>query len=210
MEKNISKSVLERLPLYLNYLLEIEDEVKNISATTISKELGLGEVQVRKDLALVSDGGRPRTGYITKELIEDISQYLGCNNVIPAVIVGAGKIGRAILGYEGFTRYGVDIKAAFGHHANKNIELESTKPILDLSQFGNFCEANDIEIGIITVPAAYAQEICDLMVSCGIKAIWNFARKTLTVPPGVIVRQEDLAASIAILACKLKNKEKEV
>lgn len=204
---SVSKSVLERLPRYLNYLLEIEDETEYISATSIAKELSLGDVQVRKDLALVCDGGKPKVGYEVKKLISDISSFLGCQNLIPAVIVGAGKIGRAILDYEGFTRYGVDIMAAFSHHANKTFDIKTNKPILDMSEFENYVRDNDIKIGIITVPVNYAQEICDLMVRCGIKAIWNFARKTLSVPSNVIIRQEDLAASIAILACKLKNNQ---
>lgn len=206
-KKQLSKSVIERLPLYLNYLQEISDDKNNVSATFIAKELGLGEVQVRKDLAAVSGAGKPKVGYETETLIEDIKTYLNCNNVTNAVIVGAGKIGRAILGYEGFLRYGVDIKAAFGHHANDIIDIEAKKPILDLSEFDTYVRENDIKIGIITVPVAYAQEIADLMVKNGIKAIWNFARKALSVPPGIIVRQEDLAASVAILSCKLNAME---
>ena len=209
MENNskIPEAVLERLPQYLNYLQEIKDTVPSISATSIAKGLELGDVQVRKDLAMVSHGGRPKVGYNTEALIEDISSFLGCNNMTKAVIVGAGKIGRAILDYEGFTRYGVEILAAFSHHANQVIDTATRKPILPLESFKSFCSENNVQIGIITVPVKYAQEVCDMMVSCGITGIWNFARKTLNVPSNVIVRQEDLAASVAILSCKLKGQK---
>ena len=208
LKENISKAVLERLPLYLNYLHELDDDIKNISSSIIAKELNLGEVQVRKDLALVSSkAGKPKIGFDKNELIKDISLYLNCDNVTNAVIVGVGKIGKAILEYEGFTRYGVDILAGFSHHANKFINIKTKKDVYPLSMFEAYCKEHNIKIGIITVPFDYAQEIADMMVRCGIKAIWNFARKSLSVPSDVIVRQEDLAASIAILSCKLKNSE---
>lgn len=206
-DKNqISKVVLERLPLYLNFLHELDEEFEYISSATIAKELNLGEVLVRKDLQLVSSKpGKPKLGYVKEELCDDIAMFLGCHSITNAVIVGVGKIGRAILGYEGFTRYGVDILAGFSHHANKSIDVKTDKEILPLEMFESYCRDHDVKIGIITVPVDYAQEICDMMVRCGIKGIWNFARTSLSVPNDVTVRQEDLAASIAILACKLKN-----
>lgn len=206
----ISKATLERLPQYLHYLESLNKDIEYISSKQIAADLGFVEIKTRKDLACVSDKGKPKKGYLVTDLINDISSFLGCDNISNAVIVGPGKIGRAILGYEGFSRYGVDIIAAFTHHANKYIDYPSSKPILDLSEFEGFCKNNNIKIGIITVPVTYAQEICDMMVAVGIKAIWNFARTNLNVPGDVIVRQEDLAAGISILACQLKNQENKI
>ena len=98
--KEISKSVLKRLPGYLAYLKNMpEDAPAHISATALASALGMGEVQVRKDLALVSDGGRPKIGYQRAALVEDIESFLGYDNTTDAIIVGAGKLGCALLGY---------------------------------------------------------------------------------------------------------------
>lgn len=205
-KKNISKATLERLPQYLHYLENIEDKDAYISSRQIAESLGFVEIKVRKDIALVCDKGKPKKGFLVSDLIKDIGSYLGCDEIYNAVIVGPGKIGRAILGYQGFSRYGINILAAFTHHGNKTIDYPATKPILDLSEFNDFCSKNSVKIGIITVPVQYAQEICDMMVKQGIKAIWNFARINLVVPDDVIVRQEDLAAGISILVSQIKNK----
>ena len=112
--KEVSKAVLKRLPGYVAYLRSIpEGGSIYISATALANALGMGEVQVRKDLAMVSDGGRPKVGYHRERLIEDIEQFLGYDNTTDAVLIGAGKLGQALLGYVGFDAYGLNILAAF-------------------------------------------------------------------------------------------------
>ena len=97
----VPKATLGRLPAYLGYLKQLESET--VSATSISRALGFGEVQVRKDLGAVSGEGRPRVGYVTSELISSIEHCLGSGNIRKAVLVGAGKLGRALLDYSGFS-----------------------------------------------------------------------------------------------------------
>ncbi|NCB04373.1 MAG: redox-sensing transcriptional repressor Rex, partial [Clostridia bacterium] len=110
----ISKQTLLRLPAYLNYLKQlVQTGAANVSATGIAEALGLNQVQVRKDLALVSDGGKPKTGYQIRELISDIERFLGYDNTNGAVLVGAGHLGRALLSYSGFKNYGLEMVAAF-------------------------------------------------------------------------------------------------
>ena len=112
--KEVSKSVLKRLPGYLSYLKTLPDGTATyISATALANALGMGEVQVRKDLAMVSDGGRPKVGYLRERLMEDISQFLGYDNTTDAIMIGAGKLGKALMGYKGFEAYGLNIQAAF-------------------------------------------------------------------------------------------------
>ena len=112
--KKVSKFVLKRLPAYLAYLKSLPDTAPDhISATTLANALGMGQVQVRKDLAIVSDGGRPKIGYLRKDLINDIEQFLGYDNTTDAVLIGAGKLGQALMGYKGFDEYGLNILAAF-------------------------------------------------------------------------------------------------
>ena len=207
--KEISKSVLKRLPGYLTYLKSLpEDSATYISATALANALGMGEVQVRKDLALVSDGGRPKIGYHRKSLMDDISQFLGYDNTTDAILVGAGKLGQALLGYGGFKAYGLNILAAFDANPVAD-RTEDGKPILPMEELENYCRKNKVLMGIITVPTAYAQQVCDQMIACGIKAIWTFAPVHLDVPENILVQSENMANSLALLSMHLKAQIKE-
>ena len=201
MAEKISTAVLQRLPLYLSYLRSLGDgEPENISATALAAALEMGEVQVLKDLAMVSDGGRPKVGYRRLALISDIEQFLGYDNTNNAVLIGAGKLGRALLGYTGFSEYGLNIVAAFDAAAEKADIDESGKPVLPMSELKSLCTDRNILIGIITVPSTCAQEVCDELISNGVKAIWNFAPVHLDVPAGILVQYENMAASLAVLS----------
>ena len=207
--KEVSKSVLKRLPGYLTYLKSLpEDSTPYISATALANALGMGEVQVRKDLALVSDGGRPKIGYHRKSLIQDIRQFLGYDNTTDAILVGAGKLGQALLGYNGFEAYGLNILAAFDAKPAAD-RTEDGKPILPMEELERYCRENKVLMGIITVPADYAQQVCDQMIECGIKAIWTFAPVHLDVPDNILVQSENMANSLALLSMHLKAQIKE-
>lgn len=207
--KEISKSVLKRLPGYLTYLKSIPQGASPyISATALANALGMGEVQVRKDLAMVSDGGRPKIGYPRETLIDDIEQFLGYDNTTDAVLIGAGKLGQALLGYSGFAAYGLNILAAFDVAPAAEVTLDG-KPIFHISELEGFCRANKVLMGIITVPAEHAQSVCDQLIGCGIKAIWNFAPVHLEVPASIPVQQEDMATSLAVLSMHLQAQMKE-
>ncbi len=208
--KEISKSVLKRLPGYLTYLKSLpEDSTPYISATSLANALGMGEVQVRKDLAMVSDGGRPKIGYHRKSLIQDIRQFLGYDNTTDAILVGAGKLGQALLGYNGFEAYGLNILAAFDANPVAD-KTDDGKPILPMEKLESFCRDNRILMGIITVPAIYAQQVCDQMIACGIKAIWTFAPVHLDVPDNILVQSENMANSLALLSMHLKAQIKDM
>jgi len=208
-KKEISKAVLKRLPGYLSYLQNMPDGGStHISATSLANALGMGEVQVRKDLALVSDGGRPKIGYLRESLIEDISQFLGYDNTTDAILVGAGKLGQALLGYSGFSAYGLNILAAFDKAPFARL-TDCGKPVIEMSELENFCKTNKVLMGIITVPKEYAQEVCDRMIACGIKAIWNFAPVHLDVPGNILVQNENMATSLAVLSMHLQAQIKE-
>ena len=209
MDKKISKSVLKRLPGYHAYLKSVQNpDSPYISATAIANALDMGEVQVRKDLAMVSDGGRPKVGYVREHLIEDIEQFLGYDNTTDAILVGAGRLGQALLGYNGFDEYGLNILAAFDIRPETK-RKDSGKPILPLDQMVPFCQEHKILMGIITVPTEFAQEACDRMIQAGIKAIWTFAPKHLEVPDHVMVHNENMANSLAILSMHLQAQMKD-
>ena len=129
-----------------------EDASEYISATTMAAALNMGEVQVRKDLALVSDGGRPKVGYNRKALIDDLEQFFGYDYTNMAVIVGAGKLGKALLDFVGFEEYGLNVLAAFDVNESVTGHTENGKPIYHLSQLEEFCKKHKVLIGIITVP----------------------------------------------------------
>ena len=207
--KDVSKSVLKRLPIYLSYLRSLpENGTPYISATALANALSMGEVQVRKDLALVSDGGRPKIGYFRESLIEDINQFLGYDNTTDAILIGAGKLGQALLGYGGFEAYGLNILAAFDVNPVRT-ETQDNKQILHMEELESFCHANQILMGIITVPAQFAQQVCDRLIACGIKAIWNFAPIHLDVPGNILVQNENMATSLAVLSMHLQAQIKD-
>ena len=200
--KKISKSVLKRLPGYLAYLKTMpEGSAPHISATALANALGMGEVQVRKDLAMVSDGGR-------EALIDDIEQFLGYDNTTDAILIGAGKLGQALMAYSGFDEYGLNILAAFDANP-KMSRTEEGKPVYNVSKLEQFCRTHKVLMGIITVPAEHAQSVADQLIAGGIKAIWNFAPTHLDVPPGILVQNENMATSLAVLSVHLKAQIKE-
>lgn len=199
----VSKATMGRIPMYLNFLKNAKHNTENISATAIAKQLGLGDVQVRKDLASVSGAGRPKTGYNVDNLIESLEKFLGLDEVSNVVIIGAGKLGRAFLDYTGFKEYGLDIVAAFDTAVVTKEVTDSGKLIYPMADFQKFCRENDVKIGIITVPASSAQQVCDLLAENGIKAIWSFAPCSLSVPEGVSVQYENMALSLAYLNKKI-------
>ncbi len=196
----VSKAVLKRLPLYYSYLKEIpEGQFVYISSTAIAAALDLGEVQVRKDLALVSDGGKPKLGYLRESLIADLEHFLGYDNTDNAILVGAGKLGQALLDYSGFAEFGLNVMAAFDIHPSVPV-TEGGKKILPIEQLQQYIKTNRIRIAIITVPAEYAQAVCDQLVEFGILAIWNFAPVRLEVPEKILVQNENLATSLAVIS----------
>ena len=207
--KKISKSVLKRLPGYLAYLKNMpENSPPHISATALANALGMGEVQVRKDLAMVSDGGRPKIGYLREGLVDDIEQFLGYDNTTDAVLIGAGKLGQALMDYKGFDEYGLNIVAAFD--ANPKMDrTEGGKPIYPITKLAQFFRTHKVLMGIITVPAEHAQAVADQLIAGGIKAIWNFAATHLEVPSNILVQTENMATSLAVLSVHLQAQIKE-
>jgi len=207
MMQAVSRQTLQRLPDYLNCIKSLQEKgILTVSAKTVAEILGLGEIQVRKDLASVSTGGKPKIGYVTTELIKDLEIYLGYHDSRDAVLVGAGKLGRALLSYEGFKEYGLNIVAAFDTKVEEIGNDSTHSKIMSTDCLADLCRRLKIRIGIITVPSAYAQEVCDMLVQNGILAIWNFAPTHLHVPANILVKNENMAASLAVLSQHLSKK----
>ena len=203
---SIPKATLGRIPIYIEYLRTLPDEEVNVSATKIARGLSLGEVQVRKGLAVISGAGRPRVGYERNKLIRDLEAHLGTEGITAAVLVGVGKLGRALLDHGGFEEFGVRIVAGFDCNESV-IKISKSRSVLPIKDIESFVFENDVKIGIITVGQGSAQEVADRLVAAGIRAIWNFAPCQLTVPDGIILKQENLALSLAHLNSLLKRKK---
>lgn len=199
---DVSRAALGRIPVYLRFLESLPQDVETVSATTIAKALGFGEVQVRKDLGAICGSGKPRIGYTVSNLKESLESLIDSRNG-KTVIVGAGKLGRALLDYGGFSDYGLDILAAFDTDVSQN--NASGKPILPIDGLHDFCKENNVSIGVIAVPAKAAQEVCDKLCQSGIKAIMSFAPCKLTAPEGVAIQYENMALSLAHLKAQIKQ-----
>jgi redox-sensing transcriptional repressor len=204
---SIPEASLRRLPQYHHYLVEIDTHgVTQVSCSAIGRDLNLIPVQVRKDLQYTGIIGKPKTGYVVRELIQAIETFLGWNNVNEAFLVGAGNLGRALLGHERFSRFGLRIVAAFDTDPVKVGQWIYDKSVLPLDKMRDLAQRMGIHLGIITTPAEYAQAIADEMVKAGILAIWNFAPVKLRVPPHIFVHNEDLYSSLASLSWKLARR----
>lgn len=201
----VSRATMGRIPTYLKYLKDTKHKTENISAPAIAKALGMGEVQVRKDLGSVSGAGRPKTGYNVPKLITTLEEFLSVGKTQKVVLVGAGRLGRALLDYGGFADYGLEISAAFDTSVTGEEISDTGKPIYGMDAFADFCSDNDVKIGIITVPRNAAQDVCNTLVQNGIKAVWCFAACTLEVPADVTVQYENMALSLAYLNKKVRE-----
>ena len=204
-EEKISKATIARMPLYLHFLQEENSKgTQYISSTVIAQSISVSSVLVRKDLALVSsEAGRPKLGFGVSRLIVDIEKFLGYDNISDAIVVGAGGLGRAFLGYEGFKNNGLNVVAAFDVDKSLVGSIVAGKPILHVEKLTDFVAEHNVRLGIVTVPKAAAQDVVNKLVEAGIRAIWNFAPTPLRVPKDIVIKTEDLAASLAMLAGKL-------
>lgn len=212
MQHNISlvvpKSTLSRLPLYYSHIHKLQQQgEKYVSAAAIAQSLNLNPVLVRKDLSGVSSvDGKPRIGFEIDTLLNDLSEFLGYNKVDEAILVGVGSLGRIILTNKEFSSMGLDITVGFDKDPNLVGLQIGSKYILPMEKMESYIKRTGVKIGIITVPADQAQSVCDQMVECGILAIWNFAFTLLNVPQGILVKNENLPSSLAVLSQQLANK----
>ena len=197
-KKNLSRQALKRLPVYMSYLKTLEKmETEYVSSAAVAQALDLNDVQVRKDLAAVcKSSGIPKKGFAVRDLINGISDFLGYGSGNDAILIGAGNLGMALMSYRGFDNYGINIVAAF----DTRPEVIDNERVYELSQI------NDIKIGIITVPVDSAQRVCDMLVESGILAIWNFAPTHIKAPANILVQNENMASSLALLSNHLRQK----
>ena len=204
----IPKSTLSRLPLYYSHIRKMQQQGdKYVSAAAVAQSLNLNPVLVRKDLSGVSSvEGKPRAGFEIDTLLHDLSEFLGYNKVDEAILVGVGSLGRLILTNTEFSSMGLDIAVGFDKDPDLVGLQIGSKYILPMEKMESYIKRTGVKIGIITVPADQAQTVCDQMVNSGILAIWNFAFTLLNVPKGILVKNENLPSSLAVLSHQLTKK----
>lgn len=203
----IPEPALRRLPWYLSYvkLLKNKGEVY-VSSTQIAKEINVSASQIAKDLSYVNISGKTRVGYDISLLIDVLEDFLGFRSMHRAVLFGVGSLGAALLSDSGLEQFGLKISSGF----DVSPELAG-KEINDIPVYHSdeFIERNKIiaaNIGILTVPAEFAQQVANYMVDGGIRAIWNFTPFRIRVPEGIVLQNTSLYAHLAVMFNRLKNK----
>lgn len=209
-ERQISKAVIKRLPRYYRYLGEILDSgIERISSGELSSRMKVTASQIRQDLNHFGGFGQQGYGYNVKYLHDEIGKILGINQKHSMIVVGGGNMGRALSNYTAFEKNGFQIKGIFDLNPDLIGKKIRNIPIYPTSDLEKFIKSENIEIAILTLPKEAATEMADVLVSCGIKAIWNFAHTDLVVPKGVVVESVHLFDSLLRLSYNLSSYERE-
>ena len=197
----VPKAVISRLSLYLRELQHlVRDGSQRTSASPLGRRLGLSDAQVRKDLAYFGHFGHPGIGYRCDDLIHAIRKILGTDRDWPVAMVGTGNLGRALLGYKGFSHQGFRIVAAFDIDPQRvGATIEGVRAF-HLDRLDEVAGEKGIKLGMIAVPAAAAQSVADQLVAAGIEGVVNFAPVTITLPDHVRKVGVDLAIELEQLS----------
>ena len=207
--ESIPKATIERLPLYYRCLdkLATFEDIEVVSSKELGGRLGIPSTQVRKDLSYYGEFGRRGVGYDVQELKRSVGKILGVNKKWPAIIVGAGNLGRALVNYGGFEKMGLKITNVLDNDLNKIGNKVGDITVQSMKKLDQIVKENSIKLGIMTVPSEAAQKVANQLVESGIKSLWNFAPTRLYVPEEITVRNEDLAVGIVSLIYNLSWQE---
>lgn len=195
-----------RVSLYLRQLEAFQRQGQTtISSSQLGMALAIKNAQVRKDLAFFGQFGYPGIGYRIEELIAALRRILGIDRDWPLALVGLGNLGRALLRYRGFRSRGFHIVALFDNDADKIGQVFDGMTVEPIDALSKTVPAQNVSMGILSVPAEAAQRVAEQMVACGILGILNFAPVPLIVPPTVNVLAVDLSIQLEHLAYKVQN-----
>jgi redox-sensing transcriptional repressor len=195
---------IRRLPSYLHIIRQaLRNGDQYISGTVIAQELNLEPIQVRKDLAITGIVGKPKKGYPVEALVGAIEHFLGWDQNHEAVLVGAGNLGSALMGYQEFQLHGLHIVAAFDTDPTKVGSSVHGVIVRPMESLETEIRSIGAEIAILTVPSPFAQATAETLVASGITSIWNFTNTKLKVPPEIVVQREDLSSGYALLSVQM-------
>ena len=208
MQENlsISKATVDRLPRYYRCLRQLTDEgVEIASSEELGRRLAINPEQIRKDLAFFGQFGKKGVGYYVAELKESIGNILGLDQHWNVAIIGMGHLGAALANYQGSARLGFHLVAIFDVNPVVIGTRVGERRVEDIAYLAEIIAERDVQIGVIAVPAAHAQDVADQLVAAGIRGIWNFAPVKLQVPPNVPFVSEDLSVGLSSLSYYLTH-----
>ena len=198
--------IVRHFPLYLNWIREkMAGGVEYVSAAELAAACGFDPVVTRKELAITGVIGTPRKGFPAAALSQAITVCLGWDNSTDAVLVGAGSLGTALLGYDGFREHNFDFVVAFDTNPAKIGRKLHGVPVRDVSEMQCLVRRMNIRLAVLTVPKDCAQSCADKLVAAGIRGIWNFSPVKLNVPKSIYVENADLAAGLAALSHAIRD-----
>lgn len=206
MRTILPEPTLRRLPWYLAYvqLLQSKD-IEYVSSTQIAKEIKVDASQIAKDLSFLNIKGKTRIGYEVNTLVHKLADFLGFKEIHNAFMVGVGSLGGALMQDCGLSIYGLNIIAGF----DVKEELIGTSirniPVYDLSKMAELRAITGTEIGILAVPVENAQEAADTMISCGLKAIWNFTPYRIKAPENIVIQNTSIYAHLALIYNRMQE-----
>jgi len=204
--KRLRRVVLERLMRYYRWLSEPKRKpLKTVTSAQIAEALDIDPTQVRKDFGAIGILGMGRVGFDVSEVCRGIRYVLGFYQRYEAVLIGAGHLGSALMAYDGFENYGLDIVAVFDNDAKKIGSTVRGHKVKSMRSLKPFIRKHKIRLAILTTPAAVSQQLTDRLVSSGVKAIWNFTPTRVTVPPEVLVRNEHISLGLSQIAYHLTH-----
>lgn len=207
-DKNVPVPVLRRMPSYLSFVKTLQKQgEKYVSSTRIAEYMEIDSTQVTKDLSHTGISGKTRVGYEVDGFVRVLEDFLGFSRVDGAFLVGAGSLGCALLQDKGLDAFGLRIEAAFDIDRAKIGTRVNDIGIYHIDMFRAMAAERNVVTGIVTVPAENAQNVADLMVAWGIRAIWNFTPARIKVPPHIVVQNTTIYMDLAILFNKLYSRE---
>jgi redox-sensing transcriptional repressor len=197
--------VIDRLPLYARALAALESQGREVvSSQELGQQLNVTPAQIRKDLSYFGRFGKQGRGYNVRKLLDELRRILGLNRQWRMALVGIGRLGRAILGYEGFGPQGFRIVEAFDSDASMIGKEFAGMTVHDTADIEKFLVEGSVDIGVVAVPAEMAQDVIDRLVKCGVHAILNYAPIAAHVPRGVQIKRIDPVLSLQGMTYYLK------
>ena len=188
----VPEVVVTRLPQYVRILtLLLEEGIQVVSSQQLGEKLQVTPAQIRKDLSYFGRFGKQGRGYSVRHLLDRLRDILGLNSYWNVAVVGVGRLGRAILSYPGFTPDGFNLVAAFDADTEVVGEQVGELTVLSIDNMEDEVRGKNISIGIVAVPAMYAQGVIDRLVECGVRAILNYAPTAPQVQEGIRIRNID-------------------
>ena len=197
---NIPPATVQRLPLYLHCLEQLDINSVGISSKKIAEIAKVNDAQVRRDLSYLGTLGTRGVGYDILTLRKQLELELGLVDGLSAIIIGIGNLGSALAEYGGFKEKGFKIVGLFDSDSKKIDKKIGKLTVKNLSEIKDTCEKYNVAIGIITTPEKVAEEVSDKLIDCGIKSILNFAPTMLKNKPGIQIRSVDLSQELQILS----------